>query len=1559
MLIQVDFVKRLLTAPAGVFRFTLTLTKKGSNLGPGEKWITIHPHGEGEKGVPVIIREHPDGSASIVGGAGGKLNFLKLGKLRSKEEWTQSARERAAKKRQAEADRVAAQSDEERGIEQEQTAKVKDYHQSKTHENALKTIDILESGGVAHGITPEERQALENPPSADASPEEVKEWRAATREAAKKVREIQRAYEHRLVSDHEARSAAMAGELPNNLSENLAHSAGDADGNTIASLQQLPNGQWLATSEDGGKVFDRWDEAAKQHVRNVQQAEESLGYSTQPEDFYEPNQWIRQGDDEATFNPSIALEIAALGKERKENARNERAAQEAIRRGEAWQALGEGQAIEPIRREEIAESIKQDAKALEDAAKNGQLLDLLDKFGDARSLKKHVEQGGYGQLAEICSDVLKQVPISRAIVDAIGYSEAAKVFAFAMKGAMSDREYEGVVNAQQAYHAETSTRIAEATVRQVKPLTEALSSLHEQMMQLEQDMGDNPTPEQHMLMDSLAYDAEQLNKDIQQKMGNAIGQLQASAAMSAALGGSPNVLRLSAKAAEKILPTGDSPGILAAYGIESSDLKVIPGPDGEDILQINKSGLEKLSAGYNPEDRAAYDRAMAIKRGELDEPDFVPEGFSHYSAASFSDAQSARNDFDTTFSAIDDLKMGKIPDNLGEAISSYVGARVANGDNPLEVMQDVRSPEFYMQQGLDPYGEAALAVQGAAAEMVKRVAGGGNLSDSNIKKAFQEMGDAEATKQRMARQTDDLEALHSQSLDRESGVEALHRTLAAMPMARILFKEKLSVKERRWLREYGITEVLGQELREPPKKEDKSAGLSELAEEQFDLFGNPISASEAANSGEVDSPEISQWQEFSKLMGGDDRAYSAITDHLRGRFNHRFANAYGAISGKPPLIGGDDIKNIDRLLLAKLPEAQRNEMLDFMKSRDASDKAKAQARSGGKFVVDDEWRDRYEALKGDNRQISLLAADTGRTTPKTDYQRTTLGTKAEDMLHKFAQDVVPNFEQIDNSVGIIPEVKWDGQHVTKQRALKFLEAQKRIGLHFGAGSGKSSIMLGMFSHLYSQGKIKKALICVPNAILGQLIGEAATFMEAGKYKYAANLGWDRDRRIAAMKDDSHVFVSSRESMASDLMYLVDKHLGVNDEAFRAMPEAEQKDTIASALRKEGIEPNDVLLAIDEAHDITARKGVAPSKRSLALNHFGGHSAYYVQATGDPLKNDLSEAFNFLHSVAPDKFNDQAKFLAEYSGNRRALQRAMAPYSYAASTKPQTKEGRVLRMNEEQPKIPANEYIGKGRQQVLDDIKVLSDWQSQHREKLKVDRGEDYQPTTEDFNAAWESPEVRAALDRLGSDDTWGGMDDTQKQAAIGGQIRALGGLKRTAMWRLYHRAPYEQNPKAQWTVDHAVEQVKKTGEAGVVFSSSSQAAEMLVEQMKKKGLRVGYIHGGLSADQKTSERVKFQDKEEYDVLVCTDAAQTGLNLTRGKWLTHYDVPLTDKAYGQRSARIHRLKQDQDTRVFVPMIDSPEEKIAYARMKRKASIGNPVKAKAEMLDDSGLAARLSA
>jgi hypothetical protein len=43
-----------------------------------EHWITVHPNGPDEKGIPVLVREMGDGSMMVIGGAGGNLNHLRL-----------------------------------------------------------------------------------------------------------------------------------------------------------------------------------------------------------------------------------------------------------------------------------------------------------------------------------------------------------------------------------------------------------------------------------------------------------------------------------------------------------------------------------------------------------------------------------------------------------------------------------------------------------------------------------------------------------------------------------------------------------------------------------------------------------------------------------------------------------------------------------------------------------------------------------------------------------------------------------------------------------------------------------------------------------------------------------------------------------------------------------------------------------------------------------------------------------------------------------------------------------------------------------------------------------------------------------------------------------------------------------------------------------------------------------------------------------------------------------------------------------------------------------------
>lgn len=1579
--------------------------KQSTPIPPGAKWLTVNPSGVEGAGHPILVQPHEDGSATVIGGADGKLNMLKLRNVGNEDEWKARAKQRRKEKKEKQ--------EKQSETQKEDKEKVKAVARDAVHGNAYTTVKTLEDYGIDHGLTDAQKLALQQAPDPGAEPEAIAEWQENTKSALERVKAIQQAYEHKLVTDHDARAAALVdGDMAaNRVVENQGHVAATDQGEELAQLVQLGDGKWLARSADGeSDIFDSWKDAAIAHLRNTQAAEQSMGMAnTQPTEFYSPAQWTKEFRPEQLpegfeFRPEAAIAIAKLNAERKNISKAEKKTIDEIDAGKLFDGIT--LKVKEVTDQEVISKLATNAKTLQDAFINDDFLKLVDELGDKEQrIKRHAQVGGYAKLAEIASDVLKQNPLSRAIVDAVGHNEAAKILAFQMKQVLSPEEYKIAAQAQAAYHGRTSAAIAKAVHDRVKPISDRLRQIHEDLVMLQELTEGDPSPEQQIQLDTLTYDADALTREIQQTLGTTLGQLQASAAMTAALEANAKTLTFVGDRAKKLLEKmpgvydgEDSlePSLFESFGLTSDDYDSFDTPDGDGI-RIHQSGLEKLAQGYDPDDTEAYEKAMAIKRGDFDEPDFVPAGFSHYHKDTFTDSVTEAQQFDTSLdilsklaeaeggsqgSLFDPSPAAEISDSeVQDALQSYIGARCANGEDPLEIMNDVRSPEFYLKQGLDPNGAAALRVQESAANLVRDVAGGGNISTANIRKAFQALGDSEAAKQRMLRKTDDLQALHSQELDSGIATEALHRSLSAMPLARTVFKDwkDLTAKERSQLRIHAIKEVMGWEPKEPMKAappDNTNAGPVEM---QTDIFGNMIAASEVAaqQRGDEDTPELSQWQEFSKLMGGDSKAYAAVRDHLKGQFFHRFANGYGAIAGKAPMIGNGEIAHVDKLLLAKMPEDQRAEMLEFMRARDASDQAKGRSRTGGKFAaeVDDEWLTKYEELKGDNRQISLLTSDTGKPSDfAVNRHRTMLGDRAESQLHDVAQKVIGNFAQIDSPVSIIPEVNWskDTPHATKQRALKFLEEQRKVGIHFGAGSGKSAIMLGCFSHLHAKGKVKKALICVPSSIVGQFIGEAATFLESGKYNYVANMGMSREERLKNIADPNvHIFVSTRESVTNDLLYLVEKHHEVDSEKFRSLPEAQQKDLIRDACKAEGLNPDELMFAVDEAHDITARKGVDPSKRSLALNGLGHHSGYYVQATGDAIKNDLSEMYNFLHSVAPDKYSDMSKFMAEYGANtdasRRSLQRAIAPYSFSAATKPFTMvpgadgkpEKRMVKMNEHQPKIPVNEHIATERQKILDSLSTISAWQTKRREELKAEHGEGYQPTTEDFNTAWDDPTVRAAVDHLGSDDTWHSRDDASKAAAIGGQVRAIGGLKRTALWRLYHRTDYENNPKMQWTVDHAIDKFKTDGKPSVVFSASSQAASQMVEAFKKKGMRVAFIHGGLDSNGKDRERLRFQsDQPEADILVCTDAARTGVNLTRGKVLYHFDAPLTEMSYSQRSARIHRLKQDTDTEIYTPMLDAPEERQAWARMERKGKVASPLKANLTHLDESGLAAEIT-
>jgi hypothetical protein len=1616
-----------------------------------ERWLTLHPDkNDPEKYVRVKVRVHQDGTASVIAGAGGKLNQLHLTKLKSPEEWKQNAADRRRKREEKERKRQEAQSAEQQDQEQESLKQAKEYHRGEKHQNALETIKALEELGIDHGLSDEHKDALAVAPSEDTDPEEAKQVEALAKQAVKQAENIQRAYEKKLVTDHEARAAAQLGDEPletlgNTLVQDTEHHATDADGEDISSITKLPNGQWLVRSQDDAdQTFDDWERAAKAHAGNVAEHDSLSGEQSQDDDFYNPKLWVKSKDETLPegfeFRADAAGKIAALAAQRKDIDRSSKAAVKAIKQGQPWDAkkgfdVGGVTDVDP---ETALKNLEQDAKTIEDAIVNGQLLDLADML-DAKGLKKHLSLGGAAKLGEISSDVLKVDVVDPGLVSALGHNEAAKLLAYQMRQNMTAHEYDLVTAAQAAHHADMSTKLAQQCLDENQPLVDELKRIHTRMMEIEAGKEEDYTPDQLIELDNLAYQSRTLQDALQKSVGTVLGQLQASAAMTLALESKPRSVRFAVDGDAN--EVGDVPGLFSResddgedkpsiwklYGLEPDDFSLEDGPDSQ-LVTVKPSGMAKLvDATYDPADREDYERAIAIKRGDFDQENFTPNGFAYRPKSTFTDLRAEAQQFDTELAYRSDMS----DEELDGAIRSYLGARVANGENPLSVRNDLFSPELYANLGLGESDSERL--RGAVDALDRDLFKGQKASDSAIRQAYQGLGDAEAANQRAARATDDMQALHSQSLDEDISREAAHRTLAAMPMARAAMKplEQLTPRERKYLREYAITEILGEELEGPEAAEEEPTGVStdEPAEDfgMGSLFGGPVLSPDQQNavaqlqsqrdqlraqydaykiskedldagiadliakqakieSGEVDAKDAltpkrgpTQWQNFSKLMGGDAKAYEAVRDKLKGQFLNRFASAYSSINGKPILTGQQTAAHVDRLMAASLPEDKRQELLDHMRSLQSSDIAKIRRREGGKFAVEvDDILDKYEELKGDNRQMSLLTTETKEQgDSRGQFQRTTLGANAEQQLQDAIAEVGPGFDQIDSAVNLYPEVTWNGGFVAHQRALKMLQERKRLGLHFSAGAGKSAAFLGAFTHLHSEEAVQRSIVAVPSGIIGQIVGECATFLEPGKYNYSANMGWGREQRIEALKNpDMHLHFTTRESLANDLLHLVEKHTGVSADDFQdtnARSEDDRRSLMLTALQNEGIDPKSLLFSVDEAHDLARRKGVAPSKRSLALDALAYHSGHYLHGTGTPNKNDVSEIGDFLQKIGAPEAEDMGAFMARYGknteANQRALQRIMGKYSYAIAVKPQTADGQELQMKHEKPRIPLTDYQKTQRQDLLNHYETIRQWKARELPKVmaaKAQKGDQSPLNGADLAHAFEDEGVRSAIAALAPDD-YHGMSDEDKAAAIGGQVIGASAMKYTALNRLYHNAPYEHNAKAQHAVKTAVDMVQQ-GKPTVIFAASSQAATMLREQLAKEGQRVGYIDGTMSSEQKSKERLRFSPgkgvEPETDILVVTDSCQTGLNLQRGKALLHFDVPITQKAFDQRSARIYRRGQTEDVEVQTLMADAPEDEIALARMDKKGRESrifqghDETLGHSEVIDDSGLAGRIS-
>lgn len=1478
-------------------------------LGPGQRWITVHPNGRDEKGVPVLIQQNPDGSTRVVGGAGGKLNYLKLTGVRSEAEYKEDARKRDEGRRALK--KIKREEDRKAGLTESKTkAKEMVKNQLRKHEQ-----DFVKTVATALGWDEKE---LAFPVHEHQNLSETALKKAAEKHAREVFRKAQEAVETQrqmLVQDAEARATAGLGEVKL----------------TTEKPEEL-SVQDLAPVEDGSKGFgystDYGKRAEAAGLTEAELKEEAAAAKPPPKDPPKEGQPTATEKRKATAEkiaaelkdirepgPKVdpkkiveAKQAVELLKAAKQLKAVQKSAREQVKKIEDSKEVVEPKAYvlevgNSAVDSDVVKDLENDLRTLRTRA----FLEEVGKMaGDTESLGRHIGVGAYNSINSLALAAGGASLVDRSVVDVLGVAGAAQVLARRLGTDLTPDEMDNIRQAMGAFHVDHYMRTSDEALREAR-------ELHEMAHEIE--VGEASNGHDLTVAQELNAKRREFVGKAQRTLGTALGEMEANAALVVALE-QPRKDKVQVSLGKTAVE--DAIRQARAIGLERGDYQVEK-VGASTMLTVHGSGMDKLAAPVAKEDVRQVKESLAIINGERDEADWLPLGVARRPDMAMEIAPGVAPRLAKPFTAGPDLE---------RSIRDYIGGRAADGDAPADIMEGLLSEDT-----LQKVGDREAYMQALERVAPLRDADGKMIRAEAYQGDFERMAD-----EFVAGLGGDRTPLHRQQVTvDETAVDALHRALAEHPDGVAAFKPvgDLSPQDQRALREafareYGKADPQAESLR----AELEALDGQEPEREVEDMFGrgtNPAwtewqgkrnALAERVNAATMD------WQKYIGVMGSPANAYAAMQDVVRSKVLRSFADHHNRLRPDAPLkIGRTVIANDLHHLDALDPEArerrlaQHREMVDSLRNRVAG-------RYAGGAVSDKLAAARAAREAEAQAQMGFFGAmeepapaageEAPPERPLELGERYTLGHAAERQLAGMMPIVGKQFRAGQ------PVQLWQptmsGKYVGRQRAVKLIEHNRRVMLGLGVGSGKTSIMLSSFTHLQAQGKAKRGLFVVPSVVQGQFHGEALTLLEPGKYNWHCAPGASREERIKAYKDpDTHFSVVTHQAFRDDMLHLAAKREGSTPDAVAekldGMKPAERKQYMRDLLDAEGIDHD--FMAVDEGHNLLNRMGKEDSRMARIFDATAHGMGTYVSATADPVKNDVSELYDVFHKMAPDRYSDRDAFMRKYgvdtAASKDALRREMARYFYTGRIDPGVKGNKK--------EITVQLTDGQNAR-----LKALSDAAS--RARLARMKG---------------GVDVEAM--RTLSPSSFAGVPEAQHNEVARQLQQSIGIIHQTAVNR-------EINGESK-TEALAKLATERKGRPGVVFVHHIDRAHEIAERLKRDGHRVVTMTGADTTADKDRKKREFQSGQ-HDIIVMSDAGAVGANLQRGKWLAQVDVPVGSMLHAQRNGRIHRIGQTEDVELLDLVADHPAERRARQRLATKYELRDITTSPLEGLDDTGLA-----
>lgn len=1498
------------------------LLKAGEPLAAGERWITVTPPGH-EKGSPVLIRENPDGSAHVIGGAGGKLTGLRIHPRKAGESTAQAAKARQEDRKKARAEQVAK--DKAAGT---YDAK-QDARKSLKEQKRQAEKDFIAAVGKAKGW---DASQMEFDPSkfSDVSPGALKTLEARHhREALKAAHAAAREAGDHARLDHEARAAAI-GEIPLNTEDPDALSVADLDpvkGEGASLGFSADYGARAADNgmkpEDAAAVMAE-AKAQKLAAMTPEQRASTLARGKAKELLAEELEAVRDvplfapKDEQKLNDMKASLDILAA---RKKLQLLSQQAADAGKEVDRADGLPKAYSLAVTADDAtLAAAIKSDVENdLRTIAARSFLSDV--DMHDRQALSRHIGVGAYGAMNSLGLTVAGDGLIDRSVVDVLGIAGAAQVVAARLRATLSPEALEQTQAALEEFHSST---YAETTTKALKHAREWQATA--EAIEMPESI---KTGEDLQLAQDLNAKRREAIGEARRVMGTVLGETEANAAMIAALqGGSDKLDVPMGKMREDAAATQ-----AAAIGLKPSDYR-LERAGGELIMTVKKSGIQRLSKPIAREDLAQLQRSQAIIRGDQDEDGWLPLGFASRPDLGMDVPSGVAPRLALPFepNKIRTTDKAAIADHLAGHLRDYIGGRMADGDHPADILADVQSADFFKKAGHDEAYRLALD----AVAPLKTEKGKMQTAES-LAPMFDEYADAFVQSAYGGKRS----TLNRQPIAIDNiSAEALHRTLADHPEGVAAFKPlgEMTHQDQRALRDFFAKNI----AHESPQAAGLRQQLEELeaAEPEktvTDMFGetseNPQWSEwkgERDKAAAAHSASSLTWNKYVESMRGTAKAYEAVQDLIRSNVASKFAEHHNRLRPEAPLKQGvTSIRNNLRHLDTVDPKAR-----EARQAKEAALRDSLRERAGGKYaagsVTDklDAAREQQQAFE--QAQMGFFSSE--EMAPAEDKprelaadERHTIGHVAERNLAQLMTSVGQNFKPGD------PVKLWNpsmsGKYAPQQRAIKMLEANKRLGGALGAGSGKTAIMLGGFSHLHSKGKVKRALMLVPSVVQGQFGGEALRYLEPNKYKWHIEPGASRESRLAAYKDEgTHFAVMTHQSFRDDMVHLGAQHAGIDEgamaERVASMSPDDRQAWMRSIMDKEGI--NFDMTMVDEAHETLDRAGKENSSLSNVATAMSDNTPYYGYFSGDPVKNDASEIHSVLQKLDRKRYGDRAEFMRKYGtdtlGSKDALRRELSRYVFP---------------NRISSGVTAN------------------------RKTVQVDLTPGQKKALRDLDGHFSTAKLARARKDVAVDamkaispGSFEGVPAAEHRAVAKKLQKSLGIMRSSAVRRVINS--HAENAK----MDAMLKEVDaRPGQQGVVFAHARADIEQIKQRLEAAGKRVVTITGTDSAADKDRKKKMFNPEKgeaQADILLASDAGAVGMNLQSGRYLIQHDIPDTAKTHGQRNARIDRLGQKNDVDLIDLVANHREEYRARDRLEKKYGLRDLMTSPMEGLDDSGLA-----